>query len=137
MRDSCDLEPWQFYHERLVRSRRQHRCCETGAVIPRGTRHWRCVGKCAGEPVQEWRQSWAAYRLARALNYTDEGGLACWIPFGGLHEEGGIADREWGAVCRGEITRPPVGDELERLAKWGVEAPPVAAVPIEQEDDDA
>lgn len=131
MRDSCDLETWDAYEESLVRARKPHVCCETRRTIGRGELYWRCKGFIRGDGWQTFAQSWAAYRLARAIN-LDGGGDACWIPFGGLLEEvlqtDAVTREEWAAVCRGEITRQPVGDEAERLAAMGVPLPPVVEV---------
>jgi hypothetical protein len=135
MRDSCDLEPAQVYNEELVVARRPHRCCETRRMIQPGERYWRISMLSDG---RWWRyaQSWAAYRLARALNHN-EGGTACWIPFGGLHAEIDHADEyddadglraEWELVREGIITREPVGDEPDYLTRRGIDPPPVHAM---------
>lgn len=128
MRDWCDIGGgMEAYTERLVVARKEHRCCETGAVIRSGTHYWLCKGLYDGR-WWTYHQSWAAYRLARSLNFEASAEHACWIPFCGLHAEEEIDRAEWEAVCRGEITRPPVGDEEARLREWGVPLPPVVEV---------
>lgn len=130
MRDYCDLEPVDHYTERLVRGRKPHKCCETGRAIAGGEWHWLIKMKFEGR-WDTYRQSWAAYRLARALNYDPMAGMQCWIPFCGLFEEAdnyNISREEWEAVCAGIVTRGPVGDEAERVAAMGVEMPQVMEV---------
>lgn len=141
MRDICDLEPWSFYAERLVRARRAYRCCETDREIQPGEWHWVCRGH-ADDRWETFRQSWAAYRLARALNYDGNTGVSnnghtCWIPFGGLQcevtESEVVSWEEWQAVCRGVVTRDPVGDEARVVAARGAPMPTVRMVDQQEE----
>lgn len=78
----CEDGP-DFYTERLVTARREHKCSETGAIIHKGDKYWRCVGKWDGD-VQTFKQCQAAYMLCRVVNLHIL--KECQIYFGGLGE---------------------------------------------------
>lgn len=106
----CEVQ-CDFYSERRVRARKQHKCCETGRVIEVGEFYWRCVGSWEGE-FGSFAQSEAAYHYARYANSIDPDS-SC-IGFGGIYESF-VADsfddevlEEWEKVKRGIITRPGV-----------------------------
>jgi len=117
---SCDIA--QFYSEKRVIAKKQHKCCETGKPIQPDEAYWRCTGKWDGE-VQSFAQSEAAYHFARYLNgikdqttgsqlsMRDAYSEDC-IPFGHVRyelseccEEDASLRDEWERVKRGEITR--------------------------------
>lgn len=77
----CEDGP-DFYTEKLVTARKEHKCCETGKVIQKGEKYWRCVGKWDGQ-MSVFRQCQAAYILCRTVNLHIL--HECQIYFGGLY----------------------------------------------------
>jgi hypothetical protein len=44
----CDYEPWDFYSNRVVKARKQHKCYECRMPIVPGDRYEYVTGKCDG-----------------------------------------------------------------------------------------
>lgn len=105
----CEI-PAEFYHEKRVRARKEHRCCETNRIITKGEHYWRCTGKWDGQ-ISSFAQSEAAYHFARYYNMDLFPDAGC-VGFGGIREDMSnlCSDDplfvEWDRVRRGEITRP-------------------------------
>lgn len=116
---SCDYN--EFYDERRVRARKQHKCCETRRVIEKGEYYWRCSGKTDGE-MWSVAQSEAAYWFARWCNgynvdgsrHNDHRDYDECLAFGEIRYHIREVDdpaltAEWERVCAGEVTRGPNG----------------------------
>lgn len=112
-----------FYSEQLVTARKEHKCCETGRIIAKGEKYWRCGGKYDGEMFST-KQSVAAYHFARYINGLQDKITGTWI--GSREDEciefGGVGEyvrefredhpelwSEWQRVKLGEITRDTTG----------------------------
>lgn len=104
-----DIEPAEFYSEKLYTARKTHKCCETGRIIQPGEKYWRCTGKWEGE-LMTFVQSDFAYRFARKIN--------------GVEPPNETLQRE-GCVCFGGVGE--YVDEMRRdmppewLAEWEAE----------------
>jgi hypothetical protein len=50
MKTMCDCEPAELFDEsRIRKSRKDHKCCECGIILPKGSPYIRSVGKWNGE----------------------------------------------------------------------------------------
>lgn len=81
MSDYCDWP--EFFDDREVRARVEHKCCECRRAIAVGEQYRRCTGKWDGE-INTYHQHIRCWTFARKLNLEIIG--ECAIPFGGVEE---------------------------------------------------
>ena len=95
----------EYYLEKCVRARKEHKCCETLRVISKGEMYWRCSGKWDGA-ASSYCQCESAYHFARYINvkvYDD-----CVVGFGEITaymdeimEKHPTAGRIWREIVEG------------------------------------
>lgn len=88
----CGSEPPVFYHDKWVVGRKDYKCCECGASIPNGDRHFMAAGKW-GSHFEVYRRCNRCQKLCEAIEATDE--AECSVCFCGLFECYGAYRSEW------------------------------------------
>ncbi len=85
-----DYDEPRFYSERVVRARKQHRCCDCYRRIAPGTEYMRCSGMW-DVYVSTHHRCLDCVELAEAV-----AALGCSWAFGNLHEDAKAAASPWG-----------------------------------------
>jgi hypothetical protein len=73
----------EFYSETFPRAAKEHKCCECGKVIPKGSKHLYARGKYEGD---FWTERQCMYCRDFCMEIRDKVNEGVCLPFGMLHE---------------------------------------------------
>jgi hypothetical protein len=81
-----DYEPWDFYEEKIVKARKEHKCCECYRPIPVGTQYERITGKCCGD-IDKYKTCLECMNIRKGLSCGPVGLTMLWDEIGEVFSE--------------------------------------------------
>lgn len=107
-----DYEPWEFYSDRTIKARKEHKCCECNRPITKGTEYQYISGKCDGY-FSDYHTCLDCKNIRSGLSCGPVGLSMLWDEI----EE--VFDQFKNTACLSKIKTPSAKEYfLERWRKW-------------------